>query len=156
MVSHTAARGAHVLLLAGERACAVPVAQVAETMRPLAVRAIAGVPPFVSGLSLIRGEPTPVVDLGRLLGVEEGAPITRFLTLRLGGRPVALAVAAVVGVRRLDELALAPMPPLLGHVAADLVEAVGALDARLLVVLRAARVVPEPVWPTLADAGTAS
>jgi chemotaxis signal transduction protein len=44
------------------------------------------------------------------------------------------------------------LPPILRDVAADLIEAIGTRDAQLLVVLRAARIVPDEVWTTLAAA----
>ena len=65
------------------RLCAVPLAHVVETMRPLPVERIAGMPSFVRGVSIIRGVPTPVVDLGVVLGTP-GEAAERFVTLRLG------------------------------------------------------------------------
>jgi hypothetical protein len=41
------------------------------------------------------------------------------------------------------------MPPLLREAQADVVEAIGVLDAQLLLVLRASRILPEEVWRTL-------
>src|SRR5688572_15607941 len=52
------------------RVCALPLDAVVETMRPLVVEPVAGAPGFVSGLSIVRGEPIPVVDAARLLGTE--------------------------------------------------------------------------------------
>jgi chemotaxis signal transduction protein len=45
------------------RLCAVPLSHVIEIMRPLPVEPISSVPSFVQGISIIRGIPTPVVDL---------------------------------------------------------------------------------------------
>jgi hypothetical protein len=58
----------------------------------------------------------------------------------------------VVGARTLDSLELRELPPLLRDVAADFIEAVGTRDAELLVVLRAASIVPAQVWARLAIA----
>ena len=57
-----------------------------------------------------------------------------------------------VGLTNLDSAQLGELPPILRDVAADLIEAIGTRDAQLLVVLRAARVVPGEVWTTLAAA----
>jgi chemotaxis signal transduction protein len=46
---------------------AIPIEQVIEVMRPLPVETISGIPSFVSGLSVIRGSPVPVIDTGLLL-----------------------------------------------------------------------------------------
>jgi purine-binding chemotaxis protein CheW len=124
---------------------ALPVQNVIETMRPLPTEALAGVPPFVRGLSLIRGRPVPVVDLGALVSASEPANPTRFVTLRLGDRRVALAVESVLGIRALPD-ALSGLPPLLADAAAEAVSAVGALDAELLLVLETARLVPDSFW----------
>jgi purine-binding chemotaxis protein CheW len=137
----------------GARACAIPLHHVAETMRPLAIAPVAATPGFVRGVSLIRGVPTPVVDLKSLLeNGENSATCGRFVTLRLGERRVAIGVDGVVGVRNLDSAQLGELPPILRTVAADLIEAIGTRDAQLLVVLRAARIVPDEVWTTLAAA----
>ena len=80
------------------------------------------------------------------------APPQRFVTLRLGRRCVALAVDAVIGVRRLEPGALGDLPPLLAHAAADTVDGIGTLDAELLLALRAARLVPESAWAALGAA----
>src|ERR1039458_3558579 len=82
------------------RRCALPLEHVVETMRPLPIGPLAGAPPGVSGLAVIRGAPVPVVDLSRLfssdVGYIEVAP-TRFVTVRVGQRVVALAVDRVEG-----------------------------------------------------------
>jgi purine-binding chemotaxis protein CheW len=126
---------------AGTRLCALPLAAVVETLRPLAVEPVAGAPAFVAGLALLRGVPSPVVDLARLLGDEDAGPAARWVTVRAGERRVALAVTAVEGVRALDGAALGATPPLLADARADAVAAVGRLDRELFLVLDAARVV---------------
>ena len=68
---------------------------------------------------------------------------------------MAVGVDGVVGLRNLDSAQLGELPPMLRDVAADLIEAIGTRDAQLLVVLRAARIVPDEVWATLA-AGAAT
>jgi purine-binding chemotaxis protein CheW len=138
-----------VLCRVGSRFCALPIEHVAETMRPLPLEPLAEMPAFVLGLSIIRGNATPVVHAGRLLGAGEAEPPTRFLTLRVGERPVALAVDAVVGVRDLSTRFLEGLPPLLHEAGAEVVSAIGTLDSELLLLLRSARVIPESVWTAL-------
>lgn len=112
-------------------------------MRPLPVEAIAGAPGFVLGLAVIRGEAVPVIDVARLLGAE-GARPRRFVTVRAARRTIALAVDAVLGVRAIAEAPGGPAP-LVGAVAGEMVSAIGVLDAELLVVLEATRLVPDAV-----------
>jgi len=141
-------QGLALVCRARTRLCALPLAQVVETMRPLPVTPVSGAAPFVAGLSVIRGAPVPVVDLGALLSRSEPPSPTRFATLRLEGRRVALALEAILGVRDLPGT-LAPLPPLLADASSEAVSAIGRLDAELLLVLEAARIVPDSVWAGL-------
>jgi purine-binding chemotaxis protein CheW len=140
----------HLLCRVRAGLCALPLECVLETMRPLPVEPVAGTPAFVRGLSIIRGMPVPVVDAGALLGATDFAAPERFVTVRSGDRQVALAVDEVLGTHALSRAALADLPPLVREMSADLVSALGTLDAALLLVLRAAHFVPKDVWQTLA------
>jgi purine-binding chemotaxis protein CheW len=148
MRSDSLPAGLALLCRARTRLCAVPLAQVVETLRPLPVMALAGAPPFVAGLSIIRGAPVPVVDVGALLPGSEPPRPTRFVLLRLEERRVALALEGVLGVEELPGT-LQSLPALLAGASAAAVAAVGTLDAELLLVLEAARAVPESVWREL-------
>jgi purine-binding chemotaxis protein CheW len=141
------------LCRAGSRIAALDVRDVRETLRPLPIEPLTGAPTFVLGLAIVRGFPIPVVDADRLLGssVSSSAtlispPSARFVSLKLGVRSAALAVDAVLDIRTLPAEMLADIPPLLGETGADLVSVIGALDAKLLLVLEAARLVPDSVW----------
>jgi len=138
--------GELLIVVAGRLGCALPLHHVGETMRALPIEAISGMPSYLLGLSIIRGVPTPVVELGKLLGSGGDDKPTRFVTLRLGERKVALAVDAVRGVRRLSAAELAPLPPLLQS---DAVQQIGTLDAQLLVVLAEGWSLPDEVWATV-------
>lgn len=151
MTSRTTAA---LVIRCGARLCAIAIHHVRETMRPLPVDSVAGAPDFVLGLAVIRGAPVPVVDLAAVLGGGEAAQAhRRFVTLRLEERSVALAVEEVVGVERIDTSRLGELPPLLGIAGADRIEALGTVDAQLLLVLRAAQLLPPDVWAALSDGG---
>lgn len=123
-------------------------------MRPLPIEPLAGMPVFVRGVALVRGRPMPVIDLNALLqGGEITSAFGRFVTVKAGERRVALGVDGVIGLRRLESLSLADLPPLLRDAGTDRIEAIGTCDAELLVVLRAARIVPDQVWAALAGRG---
>ena len=140
------------------RFCAFPLAHVVEIMRPLPVEAIAGAPSFVRGISIIRGIPTPVVELGVLLGVDNEKTLVgisaRFVTLHLGERQAALSVDVVCGVRNLDALSILELPPLLQGASHNFIEAIATLDAQMLVILRSGWQLPEAVWESLAGTGS--
>jgi chemotaxis signal transduction protein len=61
-------------------------------------------------------------------------------------------VQAVVGVRLLTPETLIQLPPLLDAASQSVVASVGTLDAELLVVLNATRIVPESVWQLIEKA----
>lgn len=132
----------------GSRLCALPLAEVAETMRPMPVAPLAGAPGFVLGVAIIRGAAVPVVDTAALLG-DGDAQATRLVTLRVDGRQVALMVDEVLGVRAMAHESLRDLPPLLRGAPVEAVSAIGALDSELLLVLESARMVPEDVWSAL-------
>src|SRR5882672_396340 len=133
----------------GARICAVPISDVTEIMRSLPIEPWNGAPDVVRGLSIIRGAPVPVVDLGMLLGASSSCLSTRFVAIRVGERRVALAVDAVLGFREFASELRTQMPPLLSDARTEMVEAVGALDTELFMVLKACSIVPETVWEAL-------
>ncbi len=94
---------------------------------------------------MIRGEPVPVVDASLVLGTGDSFEPARFVVTRAGGRSVALAVTAVFGIRKLDATALHAAPPLLRDARPDLIDTMATLDRELLLVLRAGRLLPEPL-----------
>jgi purine-binding chemotaxis protein CheW len=124
---------------------------VIETMRPLPVAPIPGAPAFVMGVAIVRGAPLPVVNMFRLLDMQETeeaveAKSRRFVSVRAGDRRVVLAVDSVLGVRHLPASSTHELPPLLHGAAAGIVAHLGALDAQLLLVLSSINLVPESLW----------
>ena len=143
--------GSLLICRVGSRLCGLQLGHVVETMRLLPIDSIAGAPSFICGLSTIRGESVPVVDLGALLGVEQTA-MKRIVLIDVDHRRVALAVDAVLGTRELGEDSLRGLPPLLDGAGGDVIAALGSLDAELLMVLGEDRLVPDSVWAVLDEA----
>ena len=142
------------MMRTGGRRCALPVDAVEETMRPLPVEALPGLPPFVVGASLIRGRPTPIVDLSALLdGVRAPNP-ARLVSVRTSAtRRVGLLVDEVLGLWKGDAIPSLALPPLLAA-DGDIVEHLAELDHELVTVLRAGVLVPEEAWAALKDLKT--
>jgi purine-binding chemotaxis protein CheW len=143
------------LCQAGRQLYAVPIAHVIEIMRVLPVDSIAGAPPYVRGLCVIRGAPVPVVDIGLLIS-NEASRSGRLVTIRAGERTIALLVEAVLGIRVFAADTFNQLPALLRDVATEMVAAIGTRDAELLFALRAARIVPESVLDDLDRDGAQS
>lgn len=147
-LAHERAAGPSLVFRTKELFCALPLASVEEIMRSLPLEALEGMPPFVMGISTIRGAPVPVVDTGSLLdGGQSSAK--RLIALKISDRRVALAVDEVLGIRVLPAETMQVLPPLLQQAGGDVVEAIGAFDVELLRVLRGARIVPDSVWASV-------
>jgi len=147
-LAHERSTGPLLIFRAKELVCALPLATVEEIMRPLPVKPLEGAPPFVAGISVVRGAPVPVVDAGTLLSGETSSP-RRLIALKVANRRAALAVDDVLGIRTLPPETLSDLPPLLRDGRRDVIELIGTLDADLLLVLRSGRLVPDSVWTRL-------
>jgi purine-binding chemotaxis protein CheW len=150
--SHVDSKRLQVLVVASAgRACALPIRHVREIMRPLPIEPFKAAPAFVLGVSVIRGATLPVVDLALLLGAERThSSRSRYVTLKLDSRDVALSVGEVFGIRELHESELQRLPGLVDNGASGLVESLSTHDSHLLRVLRAASVLPPETWAALA------
>jgi purine-binding chemotaxis protein CheW len=130
--------------------CAFPLAEVIETMRPLPIEPLANTPNFIQGVARIRGAAVPVVELTVLFrGDHRGDVPTRFVTLRVGQRCVALSVQSVIGIADVSDQVFGDLPPLLKTIRTELIQTLGTLDAEFLVMLNTARLVPDSVWQAL-------
>lgn len=137
---------------AGPLLCALRLDEVIETLRPLETQVLAGTPAFVRGISVLRGVPTPVIDVARLLGGEE-TEVRRFVAVRTERGAVAMATGAIVGIRDVDTSEAGGHPALLGAWSGRLVAGVGTVGAEPLLLLQSMRAVPDEVWEAAAAAG---
>jgi len=137
------------LIRAATRPCALPLANVVETMRPLPITPVAGAPSVVRGVAIVRGQPVPVIDLNLLLDSNQRCLDGRFVVLRVDERRVAVVVEAVLGIAALDASQLTQVSPLLQAADAELVAAMGVRDRELFVLLEASRIVSEELWQQL-------
>ena len=135
---------------AGPLLCALRLDEVIETMRPLATHPLAGTPAFVSGICIMRGIPTLVIDVARLLGGAR-AEISRFVAVRTERGPVAFATGDIHGVRPVSADSSLRHDALLGAAPARLVAAVGTIDAEPVLLLQSMRLVPDEVWAAAAN-----
>lgn len=130
---------------AGPLYCALPLAEVVETMRPLTTRPLAGTPPYVRGLTVLRGAPTPVIDVTRLLTGVDGE-IDRYVAVRAGRGPIACATGPVLGVREIDVAPPEGPAALFTGVSKALIAAVGTVGTEPLLLLHSIAAVPDEVW----------
>lgn len=147
-VSEGKARTALLVFDVAGSKCALPLQHVEETLRPLPIEPVSGVPDFVLGLSIIRGVATPVVHAGMLIR-GNAAPPARLITVKSGGRRVALAVNDVVGVVDVAVETGRDLPPLVRDGGAGAIASIGALDTELFTLLQSARLVPDETWAAI-------
>jgi purine-binding chemotaxis protein CheW len=131
------------------RLCGFPLEKVSETTRILPVDPFPKMPSFLTGVSKIRGETVPVVNLAALLGHSTHLDATRYVTVNLGERLVAFAVESIIGVRHLNVDSIQELPPLLSDAKGEIVAAIATLDAELLILLQRTCCFPENIWETL-------
>jgi purine-binding chemotaxis protein CheW len=137
---------------AGPLLCALRLDEVLETMRPMETLPLAGTPSFVLGISVLRGVPTPVLDVSRLL---RGGPEDpqRYITVRTERGPVAMATGEIVGIRSVHPESAGGHPALLGGASSRLVAGVDTVGVEPLLLLQSMRAVPDEVWEAAAAAG---
>lgn len=143
--------GQSLVFRADNHLAAIGLEHVTEVLRPLPVEGLAGMPPYVRGICVLRGRAVPVIDLGLLLGGGQAAHRTgeRFVGVRTRQRVAALSVDTVVGIRDLPLEELDDLSSVTGTAACA---AVGAVGREPLLLLEAGRVIPESVWEALEPA----
>jgi purine-binding chemotaxis protein CheW len=135
--------------------CALPVAHVVEVMRVVPLDQVAGAPPYVLGLGVIRGSAVPVIDLGLLVSNQASSP-ARLITIKTATHTVAVAVEAVFGVSAIAAELLGRLPPLVEQDANASLAAIGVRDRALVMFLKAGRLVPDSVLDGLSAEGVAA
>jgi purine-binding chemotaxis protein CheW len=125
------------------REFALPLREVAEILRMVAITPMPEVPRWVVGVINLRGRVIPVIDLRRRLGIEPAEPglNTPILVVEQGARKLGLIADAVRDVLALPDEALeAPdgADDDTGH--DDVVSAIARIGERLVVVLDLDRV----------------
>jgi chemotaxis signal transduction protein len=84
------------LVRAGDRLCALPLARVRRVVRALAVTPLPGSAPELLGLAEFGGEPLPVLDLARLVGaVPDPAAALPVTVVVLAGRDGGTELAGI-------------------------------------------------------------
>ncbi len=101
---------------------AIPVDQVRETVRAVAITPLAGAPGVIEGIIDVRGTVTPVLDLrARFRLPKRDITVSDHLILAsAGGRPVALRVDRVIDIQAVPSSALSEVStsePAFAHLA---------------------------------------
>lgn len=116
---------------------AIDSMNVREIIRMQAITRIPGAPPFVEGVINLRGKVTPVMDLRRRLGMEEGQETkeTRIVVVEVEGQDVGLIVDGVSEVLRIPVSVIEPTSTIVAPEEADYVLGVAKLETKLVILL---------------------
>ncbi len=127
----------------GSEMYAFPMEGIQEIVRLYAVTAVPGTPPYLRGITSLRGRMIPVLDLKARLNVTaegEGAAVGRdkgkTIVVRGPRGPIGVMVDLVTGVKRLPESALMAPPPHMGGDEARFLSGVVVEDGRFISLLR--------------------
>lgn len=150
MLNNHAQRSAVLMVRARGWICTLSSSFVIEVMRRLPIEPVVGAPSFILGMSIVRGEVTPVLSLGALLGSVDRDVAERFVLVQVGQRRAVLGVEAILGVDVIDEKQLDDAPGLLSEVLPRDVTRIGVLDRSVLVMLESGKLLSEDTWRAVA------
>lgn len=120
---------------------AVPVEQVwrVESLAEQPLTRVPRAPAFLEGVTNVRGQVVPVVDLKKRFGLPETAPPAkppRLLIVEIAGQHVGMIVDAVSDITWFPTARIEPPPPMVAQISGVFVQGVGkAEDDRLLIIL---------------------
>jgi purine-binding chemotaxis protein CheW len=99
-------------------------------------------PSFVEGITNLRGEVLPVIDLRTRFGLPAGeiTKETRIVNVEVDGVKVGMVVDAVIEVLRVAEGDVEPPSPLVTTVESAFITGIAKVDGRLIILLDLAKV----------------
>ncbi|RKQ35601.1 chemotaxis protein CheW [Oceanobacillus halophilus] len=92
---------------------------------------------FIKGITYIRGETTPIIDLKERLLLDQADPTenSRILVVNINNMQIGLIVDAATEVKDIDQDMIKPAPPIIGGVKETFVKGVANLEEGLLILL---------------------
>jgi len=116
---------------------AVDIHRVREVLKMTRVTPLPQAAYFIEGVINLRGEVIPVVDLRKRFDLPESErdEDTRIIIVEIHESNVGLIVDSVTEVLRFSSAAVQPPPSRVAGTRTDLIEGVGKLDERLLIIL---------------------
>lgn len=138
----------------GQQSYALPIEAVREIVRPPEITLVPQSPDHVAGVMNLRGRILPVVDLRkRFSSPVESSPKNRVLVTSSDGKLVGLLVDAASEVLKVLPGTIEPSPKLFGDNGEHYVTGVAKHMGRLVILLDANKLMPEPHPPGVAQAG---
>ena len=110
-------------------------------MQPITV--VPHTPAFVEGVTNLRGEVLPVIDLRKRFGLpldQARSKDTRIVVVEIDGKKVGMVVDAVSEVLRVPDEAIEPPSPIVTTVDSAFIRGIAKVDERLIILVELARV----------------
>jgi purine-binding chemotaxis protein CheW len=126
----------------GSEEYALDIVGVSEIIKFREITDIPRVPEFILGVISLRGIIVPIFDLRKRLklGVGELTPASRIIVCQWGERSAGLLVDSITQVVRIPAGGVEPPPAVLSGVDRELLEGVGRIQGRMLILLDLANV----------------
>ena len=140
----------------GEECYGVEILQVQTIERMLELTSIPDAPDFVEGVTNLRGEVIPVVDLRKRFGLPdvEQTDQTRIITVKIQDMQIGMIVDEASEVVKVSEGAIEPPPTIVGELKSTYLEGVAKLENRLLVIIDLCKVFQEEEISSLQEIET--
>jgi purine-binding chemotaxis protein CheW len=120
----------------------VDIGAVDGIVKMQAITKVPHAPDFVEGITNLRGEVLPVLDLRKRFGLPlgEATKDTRIVNVEVDGTKVGMVVDAVTEVLRVAEEEVEPPSPLVTTVDSAFITGIAKVDERLIILLDLAQV----------------
>ena len=120
----------------------VDIGAVDGIVKMQAITKVPQAPDFVEGITNMRGEVLPVLDLRKRFGLplSETSKDTRIVNVEVDGVKVGMVVDAVTEVLRVAEEEVEPPSPLVTTVDSAFITGIAKVDSRLIILLDLAKV----------------
>lgn len=122
----------------GKEEYGVAITAVKEIIKTPASTRLPNVPDFIEGIINLRGEIIPVIDLRKRFGMEAlecRDEESRVIVLEIAGQTVGVIVDEVTEVLKIPEEAVEEPPEFFSGKNSSILEGIGKLDQRLLILL---------------------
>jgi purine-binding chemotaxis protein CheW len=122
---------------------AVDISTVEGIIKLQAITAVPRAPAFVEGVTNLRGEVLPVLDLRKRFGlaaVESRSKEARIVVVIMGGKKVGMIVDAVSEVLRVADEAIEPPSPIVSTVDSAFIRGIAKVGEKLIIMLDLGRV----------------
>lgn len=126
---------------------AVQVTRIQEIVRLQPITPIPRAPDYVQGMTNLRGQVIPVIDLVKRFGLGEvqQTKATRIIVAELPGQMVGMMVDNVISVAQLPKDSIEPPPSVVLSVDSQFIQALTQYRERLLILLNLDKVLSRPV-----------